>query len=52
MKCGRIVLMKLTNLLSNLVLDWLALLLRMRKVPGSDLPLSSPVTLHVLPRKF
>jgi hypothetical protein len=47
-KCDRIVLMKSTNLLSNLVLDWLALPLRMRKVPGSDLPSSSPVTLHVM----
>jgi len=51
-KCDGIVLMKSTNLLPNLVLDWLALLLRMRKVPGSGLPLSSPVTLHVMPRKF
>jgi len=36
-KCDRIVLMKSTNFLLSLVLDWLALLLRMRKVPVSDL---------------
>ena len=52
MKCDRIVLMKSTNLLSNLVLHCLALMLRMRKVPGSDLPSSSPVMLHVMRGKF
>jgi hypothetical protein len=52
MKCDRIVLMKSTNLSSDLVLECLALLLRMRRVPGSDLPPSSPITLHVMPSKF